>query len=205
MRIRPVLAVTGAVFLFSYNGFTAHAAARPDSGGGTLPASGTTVALSEDGDMVLECNGVLHRFEVLGTGQVRVGDKVAGDQPTATVRTVAEQLTGYDAELGTVTVSEKTPADGDFVAPAVGREFPAAESLAQDLTVSMQHSPCGGGQPATFESKAAFPLLNTDLTAFPPQNAVYLMTNPVELTDVANPSGPSVTLTEFPLTITQAS
>jgi hypothetical protein len=204
MRFRPVLAVTGSVFLFSCGGFAAHASAAQPAGGGTLPAPGTSVALTEDGDMVLECNGVLHRFEVLGTGQVRVGDRVAGYQPTALVRTEAEQLTGYDAELGTVTVSEKAPAAGDFVAPAAGREFPAAESLAQDLTVSMQHSPCGGGQPATFASKAAFPLLNTDLTSFPPQNAVYLMTDPVELVDVANPSGPSVMLTEFPLTITQA-
>jgi hypothetical protein len=203
MRIRPALAVTGSVFLFSANGFAAHAAARSASAG-DLPASGTSIALTEDGDMVLECNGILHRFEVLGTGQVRVGDRVAGNQPTVVVRTEAEQLTGYDAELGTVTVSEKAPAGGSFVAPAVGREYPAAESLAQDLTVSMQHSPCGGGQPATFATKAAFPLLNTDLTAFPPRNAVYLMVDPVELPDVANPSGPSVTLTEFPLTISQA-
>lgn len=204
MRMRPVLAVTGSVFLFSANGFSAHAAAEP-AGGKSLPASGTAVALTEDGDMVLECDGVVHRFEVLGTGQLHVGDRVAGVQPTVAVETDAEQLTGYDADLGTVTVSEKTPAVGDFVAPAAGREFPAAESLAQDLTVSMQHSPCGDGQPATFTNKTAFPLLNTNLTSFPPRNAVYLMTDPVELTDVANPSGPSVTLTEFPLTLTPAS
>lgn len=204
MRIRPMLAVTGAVFLCFWSGFAAHASAR-SAGGNFLPASGTAVSLAEDGDMVMECNGVLHRFEVLGTGQLRVGDRLAGTQPAVAVQTVAEQLTGYDAVLGTVTVSEKAPVGGSFVAPAAGREFPAAQSLAQDLTVSMQHSPCGGGQPATFATKAAFPLLNTNMTAFPPQNAVFLMVDPVELTDVANPSGPSVALTEFPLTITQAS
>lgn len=203
MRIRPVLAVTGSAFLFSWSGLSAHASAQP-AGGNSLPATGSAVSLTEDGDMLLECNGVLHRFEVLGTGQVRVGDRIAGKQPAVVVQTEAEQLTGYDAVLGTVTVSEKAPASGSFVAPAVGREFPAAEALAQDLTVSMQHSPCGGGDPATFATKTAFPLLNTNMTAFPPQNAVHLMTDPVELTDVANPSGPSVMLTEFPLTITQA-
>lgn len=204
MRMRPVLAVTGSLFLLSWSGLAAHASTK-SAGGNSLPASGTAVSLTEDGDMVMECDGVLHRFEVLGTGQVRVGERVDGVQPTVAVQTVAEQLTGYDAVLGTVTVSEKAPATGSFVAPAVGREFPAAESLAQDLTMSVQHSPCGGGQPATFATKAAFPLFNTNVTAFPPQNAVFLMTDPVELTDVANPSGPSVTLTEFPLTITQAS
>ena len=56
--------------------------------------------------------------------QIRVGEKVAGDQPTVVVRTQAEQLTGYEAELGTVTVSEKAPASGEFVAPGVGREYP---------------------------------------------------------------------------------
>ena len=202
MRFRPVLAVTGSV-LFSCGGFAAPASAR-SADGEALPASGTAFALSEDGDMVLECNGVLHRFEVLGTGQMRVGDRLPGQQPTVAVRTESEQLTGYEAELGTVTVSERNPAAGAFVAPAVGREYPAAQSLGQDLTVSMQHTPCGGGQPATFATKSPFPLLNTDLTAFPPKNAVYLMADPVELTDVANPSGPSITVTEFPLTITQA-
>jgi hypothetical protein len=203
MRFRPALAASGSAFLFSCTTVPAHASAPP-AGGGALPAPGTAVALTEDGDMVLECNGVLHRLEVLGTGQIRVGERLAGDQPTAVVRTQAEQLTGHEADLGTVTVSEKAPAAGEFVAPAAGREFPAAQSLAQDLTVSMQHSPCGGGQPATFATKTAFPLLNTDLTSFPPQNAVYLMPNPVELVDIVNPSGPSVMLTEFPMTVTQA-
>src|SRR4051794_35709091 len=134
MRFRPVLAVSGSLFLMFWSGLTAHASTRA-AGENSLPASGSAVSLTEDGDMVMECDGVLHRFEVLGTGQVRVGDRVAGVQPTVAVHTEAEQLTGYDAVLGTVTVSEKAPVGGSFVAPAAGREFPAAEALAQDLTV----------------------------------------------------------------------
>ena len=155
--------------------------------------------------MVLECNGVVHRVEVVGTGKISVGERLAGDQPTALVRTESEQLTGYEPDLGTVTVSDRGPAFGEFVAPKASQEFPAAESLAQNLTVTTQRNPCGGGLPATFAARGPFQVQNSALTAFPPQNAVYLLPNPVELIDTANPSGPSITLTEFPLTVSQSS
>ncbi|MFL6113137.1 MAG: hypothetical protein ACJ786_17525 [Catenulispora sp.] len=206
MRNRSVLAVAGSTFLFAGGGAVTHvAAAGVGAGiGGTLPPSGTTFSLIEDGDMVMECNGVVHRFDLHGTGQLLVGDRVAGDTPTTVVTTETEQLTGYDADLGTVTVSERGPAAGEFVAPGVGREFPAAESFAQDVTVAMDHSPCDNGQPAVYASRSAFSLLNTDLNSFPPKNAVYLLAEPVELVDVTHPSAASFTLTSFPVTVTQA-
>ncbi|GAA1959052.1 hypothetical protein [Catenulispora subtropica] len=213
MRTRPILAASGSALLFACGGTVAHAG---DGGGGglgrlggvgtvgaALPASGTAFSVVEDGDMVMECDGVVHRFEVRGAGRLRVGNRIAGATPTAVVSTDAEQLTGYDADLGTVTVTEKAPVLGEIVAPAEGRPYPAAESFAQDLTVAMEHSPCRGGRPAAYASKTAFPLLNTDLTAFPPRNAVYLLTDPVELVDVTDPSAPSFTLTAFPVTVSR--
>lgn len=202
MRIRPALAVVGSAFLFAFGSAVAHADAA--AGGSTLPKPGTVFSLIEDGDMVMECNGIVHRFDLHGTGQLLVGDRIAGDMPTTVMTTEAEQLTGYDADLGTVTVSERGPAAGEFVAPGAGWDFPAAESFAQDLTVAMDHSPCDNGQPAVYASKSAFPLLNTDLTSFPPKNAVYLLTDPVELVDVTNPAGPSFVLTSFPVTVSHA-
>lgn len=200
MRTRSALAATGSVLLFSCGG----AATAAHAAGTTLPARGTSFTVAEDGDMVMECDGVLHRFDVHGTAQMRVGRRIAGaPTPTAVVTTEAQQLTGYDADLGTVTVTQRAPAAGSFTAPAVGREFPAAESFAQDLVLAVEHSPCDGGQPAVYAGKAAFPLLNTDLTAFPPRNAVYLLTDPVELDDVTNPSGAPFTLTSFPVTVSR--
>lgn len=204
MRNRSALAVAGSAFLFAWSGAGAVAHAVAPGGGGALPQPGTVFSLVEDGDMVMECNGIVHRFELHGTGQILVGGGVAGDTPTTVVTTEAEQLTGYDPDLGTVTVSQRGPVAGEFVAPGVGWEFPAAESFAQDVTVAMDHSPCDNGQPAVYASKSAFPLLNTDLTSFPPKNAVYLLAEPVELVDVTNPSAPSFTLTSFPVTVTQA-
>jgi hypothetical protein len=200
MRTRPLLAAAGSVLLFACGGTVAHAA---DRGGDALPRPGTTFSVSEDGDMVMECDGVLHRFEVRGAGELRVGDRIAGATPTAVVSTEGERLVGYDADLGMVTVSAKAPARGEIVAPAEGRPYPAAETFAQDLTVTMEHSPCRGGRAGVYASKGAFSLLNTDLTAFPPRNAVYLLTDPVELVDVADPSAPAFTLTSFPVTVSQ--
>ncbi|GAA2027835.1 hypothetical protein GCM10009839_28510 [Catenulispora yoronensis] len=211
-----VLTACGSALLFAVGSGAARADAVGGPGGpggssgpggpgpgAVVPASGTTVPVVEDGDMVMECDGVLHRFEVRGTALLRVGDRVAGPSPTVAVSTEAERLTGYDRDLGTVTVSAKGPAVGELAAPTATKAYPAAESLAQDVTVSMEHSPCRDGQPATYASKTTFPLLNTDLTAFPPRNAVYLLTDPVELVDVSKPSAPSFTLTSFPITVDQ--
>jgi hypothetical protein len=202
MRNRSLPAAVGSALLFVCGGGVAHA--DDATAGRSLPTSGTAFSIAEDGDMIMECDGVVHRIEVRGAGQLRVGDRIAGDQPTASVRTVAEQLNGYDADLGAIAVSERGPAAGEFEAPSAGREFPATEAFAQDVTVAMQHSPCAGGQPAVYASKAAFPLLNTDLTTFPPKNSVYQLVSPVELADVSDPSAPSFTLTSFAVTVTRS-
>jgi hypothetical protein len=199
-----VLAASSSALLLTCGGAVAHAADHPGGSTATaaLPASGTAFSVSVEGDMVMECDGVLHRFEVRGVGRMRVGDRVPGVTPTATVRTEDERLIGHDPDLGVVTVSEKEPVFGQIVAPAEGRPYPAAEAIGQDLAVTMDHSPCKGGRPARYSSKAVFPLLNTDLTAFPPKNAVYLLTDPVELVDVEDASAPPFMLTSFPVTVT---
>src|ERR1051326_3280582 len=115
MRNRSMLAVAGSTLLFACGGAVAHAGTAV--GGGALPKPGTALSLIEDGDMVMECDGIVHRFDLHGTGQLLVGDRIAGDTPTTVVTTEAEQLIGYDADLGTVTVSERGPAAGEFVAP----------------------------------------------------------------------------------------
>lgn len=198
MRPRTALAAAGSALLFAGGAGVAHA---EDAGGGSLPVPGTAFSVSEDGDMVMECDGVVHRFDVHGTGQLRVGDRLPGVQPTFAVSTDSEQLTGYEADLGTVTVSATGPIAGEFVAASAERPFPAAESLAQDVAVTMEHSPCRGGQPAVYASKGGFPLLNTDLTAFPQRNAVYQLTDPVELGDVTDQSAAPFTLTGFVVTV----
>jgi hypothetical protein len=205
MRTRTALAASTSAFLVACGGGVARAADSP-AAEGPLPVPGTTSTVSEDGDLVMECDGVLHRIEVHGTGRLRVGDRLTGSgvpsgQPTFAVSTEAEELTGHEAELGTVTVSVKKPVVGQFTAATAARPFPAAESLGQDLTVTMDHSPCRAGQPGVYASKAAFPLLNTDLTDFPPRNAVYQLTGPVELDDVSDPAAAPFTLTGFVVTV----
>lgn len=206
MRTRTALAASSSAFLFACGGGVAHAADGPSAGPEALPVPGTVSAVGEEGDLVMECDGVVHRIEVHGAGRLRVGDQLTGSrvpagQPTFAVSTDAEELTGHEAELGMVTVSAKEPVVGEFTAASAARPYPAAESLGQDVTVTMEHSPCRAGQPAVYASKAAFPLLNTDLREFPPRNAVYQLTGPVELDDVADPSAAPFTLTGFVVTV----
>ncbi|NUR60643.1 MAG: hypothetical protein HOV87_18570 [Catenulispora sp.] len=206
MRIRTTLAASSSTLLFACGGGVAHATDGPSAAGGTLPVPGTSFAVSENGDLVMECDGVVHRIEVHGAGRLQVGDQLTGKQvpigqPTFAVSTDAEELTGHEAELGTVTVSAKEPVVGEFTAASAARPYPAAQSLGQDVTVTMEHSPCRAGQRGVYASKAAFPLLNTDLTDFPPRNAVYQLTTPVELDDVSDPSAAPFTLTGFVVTV----
>jgi hypothetical protein len=224
MRIRHVLtrsALTAVGSALAFTCVTAPAARAADvttalsgstassastaSAAADVPQSGSSVALTEDGDMVLECNGTLHRLDLHGTGQLVVGDKVTGQDGTSSVAltTASEDLLGYDPTLGTVTVTESAPATGVLSSPVPGKTFPAAESFAQDVMVSMEHTPCDdSGAPVTFRNTAPFTLLNDNLKAFPPQNSVYVLPGQVELKQVAAPDQPTATLLQFPVTVT---
>jgi hypothetical protein len=173
-----------------------------------IPATGTAIALAEDGDMLLACNGTLHRFDVHGGGQLTVGGRIPAPDgtPGVVMTTTSENLVGYDRQLGMVTVAERTPAAGELRSPVPGKAFPAAGSFAQNVTVSFEHSPCdSSGAPATFRSKAPFALLNTNITDFPPNNDVYTLLDQVELESVDAPTPTTMQLLQFPVTVNRAS
>ena len=203
LRLSSVLTAFGSVLVFtSVPAAAAHAAAAV--GPQSAPQSGSSFALVEDGDMVLACEGTVHRFDLHGTGQFSVGDKATAPDGTRNVAltTVSENLVGFDPALGTVTVTEATPAVGELASPVPGKMFPASESFAQDVTVSMEHTPCDdSGAPVTFRNAAPFSLLNGNLKAFPPQGAVYVLPGNVELKPVGAPHQPSVTLLQFPVSV----
>ena len=154
--------------------------------------------------MLLECEGVLHRFDLHGAAQLTVGKRITTHDgtPAVIMSTTSENLAGFDPDLGMVTVAETAPASGRLDSPVPGREFPAAQAFAQNLTISFEHNPCdASGAPATFRTKHAFPLLNTNLPAFPPRNTVYTMLNQVELESVDTPHPMSAQLLQFPVTV----
>lgn len=173
-----------------------------------IPPSGTALALTEDGDMVFGCNGNLYRFDLHGTAQSVVGARVAGaESPTTVLTTRAEDLLGFDPVLGQVSVTEHDPARGELVSPVPGKTFPAMVSFAQDVTVTMEHTPCDdSGTPATFVNTAPFALVNTNAKAFPPHNEVYNNVTPVPFHPIGEPDSPDfVTVLQFPVTVTQTS
>lgn len=206
MRSLPHFAIAGTAVAVTLGGVClgdvspALAATSPSA----VPASGTAVTVIEDGDMLLECEGVLHRFDLHGSGQLTISERVTGHDgtPGIVMRTTSENLIGYDPDLGTVTVAEAAPSSGRMDSPVPGRQFPAAQAFAQDLTISFEHNPCdASGAPATFRTKQPFPLLNTNLTAFPPKNTVYTLLDQVELDSVDSPHPMSAQLLQFPVTV----
>jgi hypothetical protein len=201
VRTLPRLAIAGTAVAVTLGGVSPALAATSPS---AVPPSGTAVTVMEDGDMLLECEGVLHRFDLHGAGQLTIGKRVTAHDgtPGIVMSTTSENLVGYDPDLGMVTVAEAAPASGRMDSPVPGRQFPAAQAFAQDLTIYFEHSPCDtSGAPATFRTKQAFPLLNTNLTAFPPKNTVYTMLDQVELESVDSPHPMTAQLLQFPVTV----
>lgn len=204
MRITRALAATSAAVLAHF-GFAAPAA-RADTD--PVPPPGSALALTEDGDMVFGCNGNTYRFDLHGTAQAVVGGRVAGSEsPTTLVTTRAEDMLGFDPVLGQITVTEREPAKGELVSPVPGKAFPALVSFAQDVTVTMEHTPCDdSGAPAAFVTSAPFGLVNTNAKAFPPHGEVYTIVDPVAFHPVGEPDSPSfVTAFQFPVTVTKSS
>ena len=206
MRTLSQFAIIGTALTATFGGVSPAIAATSPSAvpSSAVPSSGTAVTVIEDGDMLLECEGVLHRFDLHGAAQLTVGKRVTAHDgtPGVVISTTSENLLGYDPDLGTVTVAETAPASGRLDSPVPGQEFPAAQAFAQNLTVSFEHSPCdASGAPATFRSKQAFALLNTNLAAFPPKNTVYTLLDQVELESVDSPHPMNAQLLQFPVTV----
>jgi hypothetical protein len=204
VRTYSALALAASALVYAVGSAPTASAATSDAATAPLPAAGTAITIAEDGDMLLTCDGTLHRFDLHGTGQLTVGDRFAepGGSRGVKVSTTSENLVGYDPDLGFVTVAEQAPAVGEIVSPPTGKTFPASESFAQDVTVSFEHTPCdASGAPATFHSAAAFPLLNTNLKSFPPKNAVYTLAGPVELKPVDAAAQTGVQIIQFPVTV----
>lgn len=180
--------------------------AAADAGG--VPPAGTALALTEDGDMVFGCNGNTFRFDLHGTAQAVVGAAIRGaESPSRLLTTRAEDMIGFDPVLGRVTVTERQPARGELVSPVPGKDFPALVSLPQDVAVTMEHTPCDdSGAPATFVDSAPFALLNTNAKAFPPNDQVYDIVEPVAFHPIGDPDSPDfVTALQFPVTVTKSS
>jgi hypothetical protein len=210
VHLRTVLVATGSTVLLACSGVSSAAAATaPVLIPHTMPPSGAVFSVVENATVVLSCENTAYRVELIGTGQLTVGPTVTtvDGHPVVVVTTVAEQLTGYDPVLGMVTVSESVPEPGVLIESSAAHPFPASEALAQELTLTTEHSPClsAKGAPSALATKSVASIQNSNIAEFPPVNTVYQLHDPIELSDVNGKSQASALITQFPVTVSRAS
>lgn len=72
-------------------------------------------------------------------------------------------------------------------------------TIFHDFTLTIEKPP-GGGPPMVLSNVKTAALLNTKLTAFPPQGAVYQLQQPIDLAPAGAPNQVVATLLQFPVT-----
>jgi hypothetical protein len=74
------------------------------------------------------------------------------------------------------------------------------QTMFLDFTVTVEKPP-GGGPPMQLSNTKTATLLNSNLTVFPPQGAVYQLQQPVDLAPVGAPNQVVAQLLQFPVTV----
>jgi len=112
---------------------------------------------------------------------------------------------GVGAVIGAISVIKDTSRDSGpsrMTAIAPGAPFPAVQDLSINMNVSIpallpnvtlrNNLPPNPGPPV---------LRNSNVTAFPPQNDIYQLVEPIELEDINNPGPVLATISNFPITV----
>ena len=116
------------------------------------------------------------------------------------LRVIGHEVSADSPVLGTVTISQR---DIDVTPLSLLEITPAyRQTMFLDFTVTIEKPPGGGGPLVLANTKTA--VLVANLTQFPPQGAVYLLQQPVDLAPPGAPSQVVATLQQFPVTVTHS-
>jgi len=118
---------------------------------------------------------------------------------------IQEHVTnGVGALIGPITVDmdpDRVPPPSTLIAIRPGMPFPAVQDMHINIHVTIPNLLPG----ITLRNKLSNPgpaiLRNPNLIAFPPQNDVYQLVEPIDLEDVNNPGPVLATIQTFPVTV----
>jgi hypothetical protein len=134
--------------------------------------------------------------------RVRVEANLAGGLGGVKLKVIGHEVSADSPVLGKVTISQ---ADIDTtplsLLEVIGNMPPKfRQTMFLDFTVTVEKPP-GGGPPMQLSNTKTATLLNSNLTVFPPQGAVYQLQQPVDLAPVGAPNQVVAQLLQFPVTV----
>ena len=171
---------------------------------GLLPPIGLEIPCA------MYANDVPLRMDVLGLLTldfrggitVRVETNLNNGLGGVKLRIIGHEVSAESPVLGKVTISQAdidvTPLSLLEVIKTLPPTF--RSTIYHDFTLTIERPP-GGGPPLVLSNTKTAALVNDNLTAFPPEGAVYQLREPVDLAPVGSPDQVVAQLLQFPATM----
>jgi hypothetical protein len=172
--------------------------------GGFLPPIGLEIpcsAYAVNVPLMVNVLGVI-TLDFKGGIRYRVEANMASGLGGVKLKIIGMEFSADSPILGKVTISQ---ADIDVtplsLLEVVGNLPPTfRNTLFWDFTFTVEKPP-GGGPPMTLSNTKTATMLNSNLTVFPPQGAVYQLQAPVDLAPPGAPNQVVAQLLQMPLTM----
>jgi hypothetical protein len=169
----------------------------------TLPTVGSEIACTQhasDVPLRVDVLGIL-RLDFTGILKYRVESTIDGGRGV-NVKLAEFESSADSPVLGKVTISRRDADTPLGVLELVSDDPPRFKHTTfLDFEMTIEKPP-GGGPPLVLANTKTMTLLNTSLTAFPPDQRVYQQQQPTDLAPVGSPNQVVAQLQQYPVTVT---
>jgi hypothetical protein len=134
--------------------------------------------------------------------RVRVEANLADGLGGVKLKVIGHEVSADSPILGKVTISQADVDTTPLSLLEIISNTPPTfkQTMFLDFTVTVEKPP-GGGPPMQLSNTKTATLVNSNLTVFPPQGAVYQLQAPVDLAPVGAPNQVVAQLLKFPVTV----
>lgn len=151
--------------------------------------------------LIVDVLGIV-RLDFKGGWKTRTEANLSSELGGVKLKVIGNEWSADSPVLGRVTMSQ---ADIDLTPLSlleIIKTLPPTfrNTMFLDVTMTIEKPP-GGGRPWVLSNTKTMRLLNTNLTVFPPQGAVYQLQEPVDFAPVDAPNKVVAQLQQFPLTV----